>query len=234
VDFTNAYGLTETSSTIAFLGPDDHRAAIASDDPAVRRRLGSVGRPAPAVEIEIHDDEGRQLPPETTGFVVVRGAQVSGEYVGAAAGRDWFETRDLGFFDLDGYLYLAGRADDTIIRGGENIAPAEIEDAILRHPHVAECAVVGIPDETWGQRIAAVVVEREGAALTEADVKEWVREWLRSSKTPDLVIFRHALPMTTTGKILRRVLGDELSGASALRVRVGDNRAIPRPKGGPS
>ncbi|MDP3859769.1 MAG: class I adenylate-forming enzyme family protein, partial [Stagnimonas sp.] len=129
VDFTNAYGLTETSSTIAVLGPEDHRAAASSSDPAVRRRLGSVGKPG-AVEIEIRSDEGQVLGPEEAGLVFVRGPQVSGEYLSLGSQLDadgWFPTKDRGYLDSEGYLFLDGRADDVIVRGGENISPGEIE-----------------------------------------------------------------------------------------------------------
>jgi acyl-CoA synthetase (AMP-forming)/AMP-acid ligase II len=197
-DFVNAYGLTETSSTIAVLGPDEHRAAAASDDPAVRARLGSAGRLVPGVEAEIRDGE-----------LWVRGEQVSGEYVGREPSLDaggWFPTRDRAHFDPDGYLFLEGRADDTIIRGGENIAPAEIEDVLRRHPGVADVAVVGVPDEEWGQRIAAVVVRRHDAAVTAEELQAFAREHLRTSKTPDVVEFRPELPHTETGKLLRRAL----------------------------
>src|SRR5579884_379948 len=153
VAFANAYGLTETSSTISVLGPDDHRRALDSDDPVVRARLGSAGLPLPGVEIEIRDDEGRPCAVGVTGEVYVRGEQVAGEYVGAGGGSDgWFATRDRGHVDAAGYLFVEGRADDTIIRGGENIAPAEIEGVLLAHEDVADCAVVGIDDLEWGQR----------------------------------------------------------------------------------
>ena len=134
--FTNAYGLTETSSTIALLGPEEHRTAHASSDPAVRARLGSVGRPLPTVQIEIRDEEGRPLPPGERGEIYVRGDQVSGEYRERSAldAKGWFPTRDAGWMDAEGYLYLAGRADDVIVRGGENISPGEIEDVLLSHP----------------------------------------------------------------------------------------------------
>ncbi|MEU6260480.1 class I adenylate-forming enzyme family protein [Streptomyces sp. NPDC047043] len=207
--FTNAYGLTETSSTIALLGPDDHRAALASDDPAVRARLGSAGRMVPGVEAQIRDASGNVQLPGVPGELWVRGPQVSGEYKGAAAQLDadgWFHTRDLAHFDEDGYLFIAGRADDTIIRGGENIAPAEVEDVLLRHPAVREAAVVGVPDEEWGERIAAFVVTHEGSAVDAESLRAWVRNRLRGSKTPDVVVFREELPYTPTGKLLRRRL----------------------------
>jgi len=200
-DFVNAYGLTETSSTIAVLGPDDHRLALASDDPAVRARLGSAGRLLPGVEADVRD-----------GLLWVRGEQVSGEYAGMDSVLDdggWFPTGDLAHVDDEGYLFIEGRADDTIIRGGENVAPAEIETVLLRHPAVAECAVIGLPDEEWGQRIAAVVVVADAAG--EDELRDWCREHLRGSKTPDVIEFRAELPYTDTGKLLRRTLRNELT-----------------------
>lgn len=195
--FVNAYGLTETSSTLAILTPDDHRAARSGDD-AARARLGSAGRLIPGVEVEIRDGE-----------IWCRGEQISGEYLGAGAVVDadgWFPTRDRGWFDDEGYLFIEGRADDTIIRGGENIAPAEIEDVLLTHPQVADAAVVGVPDDEWGQRIEAAVVLRDGATVDAEGLRAHCREHLRSSKTPDRVVVRDALPHTDTGKLLRRVV----------------------------
>jgi acyl-CoA synthetase (AMP-forming)/AMP-acid ligase II len=216
VDLTNAYGLTETSSTIAVLGPDDHRAARGGD-PAALARLASAGRVLPTVEVEVRGADGSVLPAGETGEVFVRGEQVSGEYVGGGSGaggpldaEGWFATRDRGHVDTDGYLFIEGRSDDTIIRGGENIAPAEIEEVLLRHPGIAQCAVVGVPDDEWGQRIAAVVVAREGTVLDPAAVQEFAREALRGSKTPDVVAFAAELPYTETGKLLRRVVRETL------------------------
>ncbi|WP_210588554.1 class I adenylate-forming enzyme family protein [Streptomyces sp. GESEQ-35] len=211
--FTNAYGLTETSSTIALLGPEDHRAALSSGDPAVRARLRSAGRMVPGVEARIQDASGAELPEGVPGELWVRGSQVSGEYRGAAALLDadgWFHTRDLAHFDADGYLFIEGRADDTIIRGGENIAPAEVEDVLLRHDAVREAAVVGVPDEEWGERIAAFVVTHTGRSVDAETLRAWVRTRLRGSKTPDLVVFRDELPYTPTGKLLRRELSTAL------------------------
>ena len=214
VELTNAYGLTETSSTIAVLGPDDHRAAAGGDPDAIRR-LSSAGRVLPTVEIEIRGLDG-PLPAGEPGEIWVRGEQVSGEYVATAAPLDaqgWFPTRDRGSLDADGYLYIEGRSDDTIIRGGENIAPAEIEGVLLEHPDIEQCAVVGIPEEEWGQRIAAVVVCRAGASLDPTTVREFARQSLRGSRTPDVVSFATELPHTETGKLLRRVVQAQLLGA---------------------
>ncbi len=211
--FVNAYGLTETASSVAVLGPDDHREALASDDSAVRDRLGSVGRSLPGVEIEIRADDGKPAPAGETGLVFVRGEQISGEYGGRSAldADGWFPTRDRGRLDADGYLFIEGRADDTIIRGGENIAPVEIEDVLVAHPGIVEAAVIGVPDPEWGQRIVAVVVG-EGDP---AEVRQWVKDRLRSSKTPDAIVFRAELPKTETGKLLRRTLLAELETTHA-------------------
>jgi|RhiMethySRZTD1v2_1073278.scaffolds.fasta_scaffold89448_3 acyl-CoA synthetase (AMP-forming)/AMP-acid ligase II len=216
VDLANAYGLTETSSTIAVLGPDDHRAAR-DGDPVATARLSSAGRVLPTVEIEVRGGLGEPLPAGEVGEIWVRGEQVSGEYAGREAPIDaagWFPTRDRGRLDADGYLFIEGRSDDTIIRGGENIAPAEIEEVLLQHPDVAQCAVVGVPDDEWGQRIAAVVVLRPGAAVGADEVRAFARRSLRGAKTPDVVTFAEALPFTETGKLLRRVVQADLLATS--------------------
>jgi acyl-CoA synthetase (AMP-forming)/AMP-acid ligase II len=209
VGFVNAYGLTETSSSIAVLGPEDHRIAAASGLPAVRARLGSVGRPLPGIEIEIRDADGNPREPGQPGHIHVRGAQVAGEYRGSGAVTDadgWFPTRDDGYIDNDGYLFVKGRADDTIIRGGENIAPAEIEAVIEQMPGVAQVAVTGLPSDEWGQQIGAFVVLRLGTRLSAEQVRDFARVRLRSSRTPDTVVFVPELPHTPTGKLLRREL----------------------------
>ncbi|WP_330255194.1 fatty acid--CoA ligase family protein [Nocardia sp. NBC_00565] len=207
VDFVNAYGLTETSSTISVLGPEDHRAAIASDDPAVLARLGSAGRPVPGIELEVRDESDAVVAAGEPGQIWVRGEQVSGEYAGHGSSvdeRGFFYTRDFGRLDADGYLYIEGRVDDTIIRGAENIAPAEIEDVLLRHPDVLDAVVVGIPDEEWGQRIEAVVVPRGGVAIDAEQLRAVVRQTLRGAKTPDRITYWPELPRTATGKLVRR------------------------------
>lgn len=212
-NFVNAYGLTETASTIAVLGPDDHRDAISSDDPAIRARLGSAGQPLPMVEVEIRDDHGNVLGADERGILYLRGEQVSGEYAhGSLLDEDgWFCTRDAAWLDDGGYLFIEGRADDTIIRGGENIAPAEIEEALLSHPDIVDACVVGVPDDEWGQRIAATIVTRDGSTIDVEQVRDHVRGLLRSSKTPDQIETTDELPRTPTGKLLRRVILDELT-----------------------
>ncbi len=217
VDFTNAYGLTETSSTVAVLTPDDHRLAAASDDPAVRKRLSSVGQPTGAVEIEIRDDSGKVLGANQAGMIFVRGGQVSGEYKeqGSTLSDDgWFCTRDLGYLDEAGYLFLEGREDDVIVRGGENISPGEIEDVLISHPAVADAAVVAIPDAQWGEGVAAAVVPAPGASVSVEELQALVREQLRSSRVPQQIEFRNELPYNELGKVLRRVIRQELAQAA--------------------
>ncbi|MBW2267943.1 MAG: acyl--CoA ligase [Deltaproteobacteria bacterium] len=214
--FTNAYGLTETSSTVTLLGPDDHRTAVASDDPAMRQRLVSVGRALPSIEIEIRNDEGEPLPPGERGEIHVRGEQVSGEYLGRGsvlAADGWFPTRDGGWLDEEGYLFLEGRVDDVIVRGGENLSPGEIEDVLLEHPAVADAAVVGIPDEEWGEAVAAAIALKPGQQVTEAELQELVRQQLRSSRVPTRIVFKDELPYNETGKLLRRIVRAEFAQA---------------------
>ena len=189
--------------------------AYAATEEAVSRRLASVGRPVPGIEVQIRDENGAVRPAGQPGELFVRGPQVSGRYTGIGSVLDadgWFPTRDTATLDDDGYLFIGGRSDDTIIRGGENIAPAEIEDVLLRHPDVLDAVVVGVPDEEWGQRIEAVVVARPGSGLDVEELRAACRATLRSSKTPDRIVCWDELPRTVTGKLLRR---DVVSGLAA-------------------
>jgi acyl-CoA synthetase (AMP-forming)/AMP-acid ligase II len=212
VAFVNAYGLTETSSTIALLGAEDHRAAFASDDPEIRRRIASVGQPLPSIELEIRREDGSPCAPGEHGEIHVRGDQVSGEYLHKKAIADdgWFATNDAGWLDRGGYLFVEGRLDDVIVRGGENISPGEIEDVLRTFDDIADCAVLGIPCVQWGEKVVAVIVSRSGqpdmAAMAAA-----IRARLRSTKTPEQWFVRDALPYNETGKLLRRVLKAELA-----------------------
>ena len=216
-DFANAYGLTETSSTIALLGPQEHRDAIESQDEVVRRRIVSVGQPLPTIEVSIRDaEDGRELPAGEAGLIYVRGDQVSGEYRGQGSLLDdegWFNTRDGGFLDEGGYLFLEGRMDDVIVRGGENMSPGEIEDVLLTHTQVVDAAVIGVPDEQWGEAVAAVVVLSEGSTCSVGELQQWVKDRLRSSRTPERIEFWDELPYNETGKLLRRKVREALRGA---------------------
>lgn len=207
VNFTNAYGLTETSSTITVLGFDEHREAMASDEPAIRKRLTSVGIPLPAIEIEIRDPDGNVLAADEEGEIYVRGEQVSGEYVEKGSTLDaegWFPTRDAGYLDTAGYLYLNGRADDVIVRGGENISPGEIEDLLMSRGDLLDIAVVGIPSDQWGEAVAAAIVKKSDASVGTEELQAFVRSELRSSRVPEKIEFVDELPYNETGKLLRR------------------------------
>jgi acyl-CoA synthetase (AMP-forming)/AMP-acid ligase II len=217
VGFVNAYGLTETSSTIAVLTPDDHRLAHGSSDEAVARRLRSVGRPVPGIEVQIRADDGTVLGPGDTGELFVRGPQVSGRYAEIGSVLDaqgWFPTKDVASLDDEGYLFIGGRSDDTIIRGGENIAPSEVEDVLVEHPDVREVVVVGVDDAEWGQLIVAVVVPEPGTEPEPEELREFARRTLRGSRTPDRIVFRDDVPTTPTGKVLRREILDDLLTAA--------------------
>lgn len=205
--FTNAYGLTETSSTIALLGPEDHRVALASNDPKVRARLTSLGQALPTVEIEIRDEDGKVLPAGEAGEIYVRGEQVSGEYKerSALTADGWFPTRDAGYMDEDGYIFLSGRADDVIVRGGENMSPGEIEEVLLSHPAIADACACAVPSVEWGEAVGIAVVLRDGhLEPAEDEIKGLIRARLRSSRVPDKVAFVTELPYNEMGKLLRR------------------------------
>ena len=183
-------------------------------------RLASAGRPLPTLELEIRDPWGGVLPAGETGEIHVRGEQIAGEYLGRSVltPDGWFPTNDSGHFDEAGFLFVDGRLDDVIVRGGENMSPGEIEDVLLEHPAVAEAGVTGVPDDEWGEVAAAAVVFEAGATTTEAELQAWVRDRLRSSRTPVVVDVRAALPYNETGKLLRRVLKDELGRVAASKV----------------
>jgi len=213
VDFVNAYGLTETSSTVSVLGPDDHRSAVASADPAIRRRLASVGRPLESLELQIRDSSGEPVSAGARGEICVRGPQVAGEYLthSLVTADGWFATKDAGWVDDAGFLFLDGRMDDVIVRGAENLSPGEIEDVLLEHPAVAEAAVIGVPDEAWGEQVVAAVVLAPDSTAGEQELRTWVRDRLRSARTPERIQFRKTLPYNETGKLLRRVLREEVA-----------------------
>jgi fatty-acyl-CoA synthase len=173
--------------------------------------------PPPTLDVEIGDEDGQPVGTGQQGEIYVRGEQVAGEYLGRKDSTEagWFPTRDAGFLDDAGFLFLSGRLDDVIVRGAENLSPGEIEDVLVAHPAVADVAVVGVPDVEWGEKPVAVVVLAEGASATEAELQDWVRARLRSSKTPEHVEFRDSLPYNETGKLVRRVLKAELATSLA-------------------
>src|SRR5262249_41432247 len=162
----------------------DHRVAQSASVAAVAKRLGSVGQPVPGIELQIRDEDGNVLAPGEAGELFVRGEQVSGRYTGIGSVLDengWVPTKGIATLDENGYLFIGGRSDDTIIRGGENIAPAELEDVLIEHPHVRDVAVVGVEDPQWGQAIVAVVVPAADVEPDPEELREHVRKSLRGS-----------------------------------------------------
>jgi len=211
VGFVNAFGQTETTSTLTVLGPEDHRLEGTPAEVELRtKRLKSIGRPLPDLEVRIVGEEGEALAAGEVGEIHVRTPRAMKGYAGAKdspfTADGWLPTRDMGWIDEDGYLYVAGRKDDMIIRGGENIAPAEVEAVLVSHPAVEEAAVVGVPDDEWGQRVAAFVALRPGATVSADDLGEFCRQRLASFKKPELFRFLPELPKNPMGKILRREL----------------------------
>lgn len=201
------YGQTEAPSGVAFLRPEEHfvDGGVADDG-----RLSAAGRPAPMVRVEILDSEGSVLAAGEPGEVCVRGDLVMKGYyknpeATAATIRDgWLHTGDVGFLDHEGYLHITDRMKDVIITGGFNVYPGEVEQVVWSHPAVQECAVIGLPDDEWGEAVAAVVELKAGARLTAEELIGYCRERLSGVKTPKTVVFTQALPRSANGKILKR------------------------------
>jgi long-chain acyl-CoA synthetase len=210
VDLVVAYGLTETSSSVTVLGPADIRRAAAAQTPQDRAVLESVGRPIPGVELEVRAEDGSVRATGEAGEIWVRGEQVSSGADAQGRPGGWFRTRDLGYLDDRGFVFLLGRADDVIIRGGENIMPGEIEQVLEAHPAVIEAAVVGVPDQEWGEALEAAVVTR--SAVDPEELRSHVRAHLAGYKVPRRVHLVGELPRNSTGKLLRRDLVSRLSG----------------------
>jgi acyl-CoA synthetase (AMP-forming)/AMP-acid ligase II len=215
--FVNAYGQTETTSSLTVLGPDDHRIEGSPEEVEKKlKRLNSIGRPLPDVEIAVRGDEGNRLAPGEVGEIIIRTPRIMKGYAGrdddAALADGWRATGDLGWIDEDGYVFFAGRKDDMIIRGAENIAPAEVETVLMSHPEVEEAAVVGAPSEEWGQTVKAFVALRKGSKVTEKDLIEFCRARLASFKRPERIEFMDALPKNPLGKILRKELRERPGG----------------------
>lgn len=201
--FTQAYGMTELSPIATLLGPEDHI------NPALLR---SAGRAAPNCEVRIVDDGGAEVPRGTVGEIVVRGGNVMLGYWNkphetAAAVRDgWMYTGDGGFMDEAGYVFIVDRLKDMIVTGGENVYSVEVENAVARNPGVAQCAVIGVPDQDWGERVHAVVVLRPGAQATDEEIRRHAKQYIAGYKAPRSVEFVEALPVSAAGKVLKREL----------------------------
>ncbi len=217
--FTQAYGMTELSPTVAVLGAEEHRPG-----PNRERWLRAAGRPVPIAEIRIVDPEGRECAVGEVGEITVRGPMVMQGYWNkpaetAAALKDgWMHTGDGGRLDEDGYLYVVDRIKDMIVSGGENVYSAEVENALAELPQVAMSAVIGVPDERWGERVHAVIVLREGATLDEATVIAHCKTLIAGYKCPRSVEFRPSLPLTAAGKLQKFALREPYWAGKARRV----------------
>ena len=221
----NAYGQTESTSSLTFLGPEDHQIPESPPEERERKlqRLRSVGRPMDDVVVMIMDPQGEILPPGQEGEIVAQGARVMAGYLNRSedtneAIRDgWLHTADVGWMDADGYLYITGRTKDLIIRGGENIAPGEIEAVLQQHEAVEDAAVIGVPDVEWGEEVKAVVVLKPGALAAPEELSAFVKERLASYKVPKHYEFVQELPRNYVGKVLktelRKQYGEAKSGA---------------------
>jgi long-chain acyl-CoA synthetase len=207
--FWQAYGLTETTGAIVNLAPEDHDLTGPN-----RHRLRSCGVPGPGVELRIVDpDTGRDVPVGDVGEIWVRGPQIMKGYwnndAATAEAVDvdgWFRSGDVGYLDDDGYLYIHDRVKDMIVSGGENVYPAEVENALMRHPGIGDVAVIGVPHERWGETAKAVVVKAPGAEPTEEEIIAFAREHLARFKCPTSVDFVDVLPRNPSGKVLKKDL----------------------------
>lgn len=210
--FMQFYGLTESGPSGTALRKEDH---LPDGSAREQKRLASAGRPMIYNEVQVVDDRDHVLPRGQVGEVRIKGEQIMQGYwkneraTAETLRNGWVYSGDYGMIDEDGFVFVVGRKKDVIISGGENIYPREIEELLNSHPAVKEVAVVGVPDDTWGESVKAVIALNEGAHLTEAEVIEYCKEHLASYKKPKSVDFRDALPKSSLGKILKNVIRDE-------------------------
>ncbi len=216
--FVQQYGMTETTGTVVYLPPEDH-------DPAGNPRMRSAGLPMPGVELRVLDADGQALGPNQVGEVAIRSpANMAGYWKMPEASADtidpdgWLRTGDAGYLDEDGYLFIHDRVKDMIISGGENIYPAEVESAVYGHPHVAEVAVIGVPDDTWGEAVKAVVALKPGVEPDPAGIIAFARTRIAGFKVPKTIDFVDVLPRNASGKILRRELREPYWAGKERRV----------------
>lgn len=216
--FYQSYGMTEMSSVVTVLGAEEHRAAGGA-------RLGSVGRPAPGVQLRIQREDGSEAAPGECGEILIKGPGQMQGYFRAAPGLNeealqggWYHSKDMGYLDGEGYLYLCGRKDDLIISGGENIYPKEIVDVLMRlTDDIAEAAVYGVPDPVWGERVEASVVLLPGSRLTEPELKAFCRANMPHYKVPKQFSILGELAKNETGKVLIGELRRRAAGARAAQ-----------------
>ena len=206
-NFVQVYGLTETTGVVTMLTHEDHDV-----DGPKKHLLRSCGKPSMGIELKIVDETGKQLPAGEVGEIIIRSKQVMKGYWNMAEEtaktirNGWFYTGDAGYTDKAGYVYIHDRVKDMIVSGGENVYPAEVENALMKHPAVGDVAVIGIPDDRWGEVPLAIVVRKPDVAVTEDDIIAFGRTQLAGFKTPKKVAWADALPRNPSGKILKKDL----------------------------
>ncbi len=218
--FIQSYGMTEATQALTYLTPVDHERALAGHPDL----LLAAGRPAAGTEIRVVDRDDHAVPPGTPGEIVARGPQLMRGYwnrpeASAEALRGgWLHTGDIGVVDADGYLYVQDRLKDMIVSGGENVYPRAVEDVLFGHPAVADAAVIGVPDERWGETVKAIVVLRAGMRASEGEIVDFCRGRLGGFERPRSVDFVDALPRNPSGKVLKRVLREPYWASRERRV----------------
>jgi fatty-acyl-CoA synthase len=209
------FGQSEAPMMISTMSPAEHRRADGTIDPS---RLSSAGRPSPLVNVAILDENGRPVPRGERGEICVRGSLVMAGYyrnpeaTAEASAHGWHHTGDIGFLDDDGYLYIVDRAKDMVISGGFNVYSAEVEQALMAHDSVRDCAVIGLPDEKWGERVTAVVQPQSGAAIDTDDLIAFVKQRIGSVKAPKQIEIWTDLPRSAVGKVLKTEIRSKLTG----------------------
>jgi fatty-acyl-CoA synthase len=210
-EFVQFYGMTEITGAATYLGPGEH-------DPARPERLGSVGTALAGTSIEIRDPSNRAIGPRQPGEIYINSQSVMTGYYGkpeateAALADGWYRTGDGGYLDEQGFLYLTDRIKDMIVSGGENVYPAEVEEALRRHPAVYDAAVVGRKDEKWGERILGVIELRPGQTIEPDDLIAHARKWIAGYKIPREIVVVESLPRTASGKIQRAEVRSRYAG----------------------
>lgn len=219
-EFVQGYGMTETTSTVTYLLPSDHQRAL-RERPDL---LLSAGRPLIGTELRIVGPDDQPVPNGTIGEIVARGPQLMRGYwnqpdASAEALRGgWMHTGDAGIMDAEGYIYLQDRVKDMIVSGGENVYPREVEEVLFQYPAVADAAVIGVPDERWGEAVKAIVVLRQGAAASAEEIIEFTRDKLGGYKRPRSVDFAEELPRNPSGKVLKRELRERYWAGETRRI----------------
>jgi acyl-CoA synthetase (AMP-forming)/AMP-acid ligase II len=206
---TQTYGQAEACMICTFFSPEDHVAALESNN---RHRLASAGKVSPLVRLDVMDDHGKLLPRGQRGEIVVRGNLVMKGYynnveaTAEASAFGWHHTGDIGVIDEDGFVYIVDRKKDMIISGGFNVFPGEVEQVLWSHPAVQDCAVIGIPDEKWGEAVKAVVELKPGMTVEADALIQLAKEKLGGVKAPKSVDFVDTLPRSPVGKVLKKTL----------------------------